>query len=142
MKHFKVSKRFASFNVASSSKVITLSCFNCLRFKTTSHTICFALKVSSWSDVDPSLHNELVFSMTLPPSSPSTTTTPTTTTSFTTTTAGRDLALQDSSCEVGLDLQDCKANEECVPVQDKSRNGLCKCKEGFSRINNICTSGN
>jgi hypothetical protein len=78
--------------------------------------------------------------MTSPPSSPSTTTTPTTT-SFTTTTAGRGLALQDSSCEVGLDLQDCKANEECVPVQDKSRNGLCKCKEGFSRINNICTSG-
>ncbi|XP_059086582.1 dyslexia-associated protein KIAA0319-like protein [Tigriopus californicus] len=39
-------------------------------------------------------------------------------------------------CEVGLDLEACQANEECVPLNEKSRNGACQCKAGFLRNNN------
>ena len=34
-------------------------------------------------------------------------------------------------CEVGL--EDCKPGEVCVPHGDKSRNGVCRCQQGFTR---------
>ncbi len=78
-------------------------------------------KVSSWIDVDPSLANDLSFSQYLSTSTTTLTTTttaitPATTTSVLVNRASDDNVLQDSVCEVGLDLQDCKANEECVQV--------------------------
>jgi hypothetical protein len=76
-------------------------------------------KVSSWIDVDPSLANDLAFSQYLTTSttaSSTTTTTPATTTSLVINRAADTNVLQESVCEVGLDLQDCKANEECVQV--------------------------
>ncbi len=76
-------------------------------------------KVSSWIDVDPSLANDLSFSQYLSTTTLTTTTTattPATTTSVLVIRASDDNVLQDSVCEVGLDLQDCKANEECVQV--------------------------
>ncbi len=75
--------------------------------------------VSSWIDVDPSLANDLAFSQYLTTSttaSSTTTTTPATTTSLVINRAADSNVLQESVCEVGLDLQDCKANEECVQV--------------------------
>ena len=36
-------------------------------------------------------------------------------------------------CEVGLDLESCHIGEECVAVAKKSRNGICRCKEGWVR---------
>jgi len=34
-------------------------------------------------------------------------------------------------CEVGLDSEVCHPNETCEAKNDKSRNGICKCKTGF-----------
>jgi hypothetical protein len=75
-------------------------------------------------------------------SSPASAVTATTITLSTTTAAAASVPWQESVCEVGLDLQDCKADEECVPVQEKSRNGLCKCKPGFTRnhATNLCAA--
>lgn len=105
--------------------------------------------ILDWTDVDPSLISVTVISQN--PATPklisttaaTTTTTSTTTTSTTaTTTVAPSNKVQESVCEVGLDIQDCKTNEECVPVQDKSRNGVCKCKLGFSRNpTGICSPG-
>lgn len=36
-------------------------------------------------------------------------------------------------CEVGLDLEACHLGEECVPLSEKSRNGVCRCKTGWTR---------
>ena len=36
-------------------------------------------------------------------------------------------------CEVGLDMEMCYENEECVAANSRSRNGVCMCKEGFVR---------
>lgn len=45
----------------------------------------------------------------------------------------RDPSALGTSCEVGLDLEACMPNEVCEPLNDKSRNGVCKCKEGMAR---------
>ena len=36
-------------------------------------------------------------------------------------------------CEVGLELEQCRENEDCVGANDKSRGGVCRCKKGFRR---------
>lgn len=38
--------------------------------------------------------------------------------------------LTNISCEVGIG-NNCKANQECVKVYPKSRNGVCKCVDGY-----------
>jgi len=38
---------------------------------------------------------------------------------------------ESSVCEVGMEKVQCKQNETCVPQQDKSRNGVCRCSAGF-----------
>ena len=44
-------------------------------------------------------------------------------------------------CEVGLDSDTCRPGEICVAKNDKSRNGICQCKDGFTRDNSgSCTS--
>lgn len=42
------------------------------------------------------------------------------------------------ACDVGINTM-CATNEECVQVVPKSRAGLCKCKEGYSRTNGVCS---
>ena len=43
------------------------------------------------------------------------------------------------SCEVGLDRESCTENEECIPPNSRSRNGICTCKSNFVRNNDhIC----
>ena len=36
-------------------------------------------------------------------------------------------------CEVGLDAEACRPREECRPLQEKSRNGVCRCVAGAVR---------
>ena len=44
-------------------------------------------------------------------------------------------------CEAGLDLDTCRLGEICVKKNDKSRNGVCQCRDGFTRDNSgSCTS--
>ena len=44
-------------------------------------------------------------------------------------------------CEVGLDSEDCHADEFCKAKNDKSRNGVCHCKPGTERDSSgACTS--
>lgn len=37
------------------------------------------------------------------------------------------------ACEVGLAAEACGANQDCAPPNNKSRNGVCTCKKGFTR---------
>jgi hypothetical protein len=83
--------------------------------------------VLSWTDVEPSLISVSGVSQNTvapknnakaPAPAPAVvTTTTTTTTTVSTAPASNPVVFQESVCEVGLDLQDCKADEECVPVQ-------------------------
>ena len=116
-------------------------------------------KVLSWPDIDPSLISLTVRSKDeaaaksglknpapAPAPAPAAGTTASTTvaTVSSTTTVPSPVSYQETVCEVGLDQQDCKANERCAPVQDKSRNGVCRCEEGFSRNpakSNACEPG-
>lgn len=36
-------------------------------------------------------------------------------------------------CEVGLDQEACGENERCISPNERSRNGVCRCKKGFAR---------
>jgi len=47
-------------------------------------------------------------------------------------------AQTDTVCEVGLDQETCKAGEICVPLHQKSRNGVCRCDEGYTNTGNGC----
>ena len=42
------------------------------------------------------------------------------------------------TCEVGLGPEFCQENEECVPANEKSRNGYCDCQSGFIRVGAKC----
>uniref|UniRef100_A0A0K2TVX1 Dyslexiaassociated protein KIAA0319like proteinlike [Bombus impatiens] n=1 Tax=Lepeophtheirus salmonis TaxID=72036 RepID=A0A0K2TVX1_LEPSM len=46
------------------------------------------------------------------------------------------LPKKSTTCEVGLDLATCHENEVCTPVNAKSRNGKCQCKEGYTYDSN------
>lgn len=57
------------------------------------------------------------------------------------TTYGNDYAFKKVECEVGIDTM-CASNEECVQLVPKSRSGICKCKEGFTLMDEICAPVN
>ena len=40
--------------------------------------------------------------------------------------------MTEQACEYGLG-NDCPANEECVPKNNRAKTGHCKCTEGYSR---------
>ena len=89
------------------------------RFKGNSYIVLVrpSNKVSSWLEVDPSLAAKTLLPTPTMAASTFVASSPVTiTTTYISTTTTAVSVNQESVCEVGLDLQDCKANEACVQV--------------------------